>query len=306
MKKVLLAVLLAAMVAAACSSDASETPDNGADETASGATFPVEVAGATIESQPERIVSLSTVSTEVLFAIGAGDQVIAVDSQSNYPTDAPVTELSSFEPNVEAIAEFEPDLVFTSFDPGDLVSGLDTLGIPVIVHPTAISIDDAYGQIEQVGVATGRVGEAAALVASMQSDFDSLIAAVPDVDEAPTYFHELDNTFFSTTSATFIGEIYGLAGMVNIADPADPDGFGYPQLSEEYILDENPDFVFLADTLYGESIETVAARPGWGELDAVQQDRVVELDSDTASRWGPRMVDFYADVVGALEAAYVG
>jgi iron complex transport system substrate-binding protein len=284
---------------AACSSD-SPFPESAPAVPVDDATFPVEVAGARIEAQPLRIVSLSTVSTEVLFAIGAGEQVIAVDSQSTYPPGAPVTDLSSFEPNVEAIVAFEPDLVFTSFDPGDLVAGLETLGIPTIVHAGAADLDEAYSQIEQVGVATGHVGEATALVAGIRDDLAALAADLPDPVVAPTYFHEIDDTFYTATSTSFIGEIYGLAGMQSIADPADRDGFGYPQLSEEFVLEADPDYIFLADTAYGESVDTVAARPGWDQLTAVQNGNVVPLDSDTASRWGPRIVDFFADIVEAL------
>ena len=108
------------------------------------------------------------------------------------------------------------------------------------------------------------------------------------------------------TGATFAGEIYGLFGLVNVADPADADGssFGYPQLSEEFLIDANPDFIFLADTICcGQDIDTVAARPGWGELTAVQNGDVVELSDDIASRWGPRMVDFAKAIADALAAA---
>lgn len=304
MIRTLSVVVAVTIVVAACGSD-SPFPESAPVAPVDDATFPVEVAGARIEAQPVRIVSLSTVSTEVLFALGAGEQVIAVDSQSTYPPEAPVTDLSSFEPNVEAIVAFEPDLVFTSFDPGDLVAGLETLGIPTILHAGAANLDEAYRQIEQVGVATGHGGEAATLVAGMRSDLAALAADLPDPVVAPTYFHEIDNTFYTATSTSFIGEIYGLAGMQSIADPADRDGFGYPQLSEEFVLEADPDFIFLADTAYGESVDTVAARPGWDQLTAVQNGNVVALDSDTASRWGPRIVDFFADIVGALRGVPV-
>lgn len=328
MKSLIALMLTLAVVAAACGSDQTvaetvaepttatdDAPEPDAEPTEESeysavpvddSAFPIEVAGAAIEAEPQRIVSLSTVSTEVLFAIGAGDQVIAVDSQSNFPAEAPITDLSSFEPNVEAIAALDPDLVFTSFDPGDLVAGLDTLGIPTVFHPGVASLDEAYTQIEQVGAATGHLPEAVALVAQMQTDIDALAADLPDTAIAPTYFYELDNTFYTATSTTFIGELFNRAGMANIADPADTDGFGYPQLSEEFILDADPNFVFLADTAYGESATTVAARPGWSELVAVQNDNVVELDSDIASRWGPRVVELFAAIVGAYDLAPAG
>src|SRR5690606_17206535 len=113
-----------------------------------------------------RIVSLSPTATEILFALGAGSRVVAVDDQSTYPPEAPVTDLSGFDPNVEAIASYEPDLVVLSFDPGDLQPGLEALDIEVVLQPPAATLDDAWAQIEQLGAATGSVAEAAELVAA--------------------------------------------------------------------------------------------------------------------------------------------
>ncbi len=128
------------------------------------------------------------------------------------------------------------------------------------------------------------------------------MASIPAFDDAPTFYHELDPTFYSVTSSTFIGEIYGLLGLVDIADAADPDGYGYPQLSAEYIIEQDPDFIFLADTkCCGQNAETVAARPGWDRLTAVEEGRIVELDDDVASRWGPRIVDLLATVAEAVK-----
>ncbi len=269
--------------------------------------FPVTVTAAngevTVPARPTAVVSLSPTATEMLFAIGAGDQVVAVDDQSNYPAEAPTTDLSGFTPNVEAIAAFEPDLVVISFDPGDLVTSLEALGIPTLLQPAAVSLDDAYAQIEQLGAATGNLAEAAALVARIRSEIDEIVASVPERAEPLTYYHELDPTFYSVTSATFIGQVYSLLGLDNIADPADDDGFGYPQLSAEYILDQDPDLIFLADTrCCGQSPETVAERPGWSELTAVKTGAVIPLDDDIASRWGPRVVEFVRTVAEAVSS----
>ena len=298
----LLAVLL---VVVACS-----PADEGANATTTtlgdAAGFPVTVADdlgeVTVEAEPESIVSLSSVATEMLFAIAAGDQVVAVDDQSNYPAEAPVTDLSGFTPNLEAILAYEPDLVVISYDPGDLVAGLDAAGVPVITYFAASTIDDTYRQIEGLGMATGHVDDATMVNEQIQTDLDEIVADAPELPEGTDYYHEIDNTFFSATSTSFIGQIYTLFGLANIADEADADGAagGYPQVSSEYILDADPDLIFLADALYGESAETLAARPGWSVLSAVQDGNVVELDSDVASRWGPRIVDFARSVSDAL------
>ncbi len=272
--------------------------------------FPVTITAGngevTIAEQPMSIVSLSATATEILFAIGAGSQVVAVDDFSNFPPEAPVTDLSGFQPNVEAILGYEPDLVLVSFDPGDVVAGLDAAGVPTIVHDAAVTIDDTYTQIEQLGVATGNVGGAAELVLDMQTELDELIASLPQDAAGLTYYHELDNTYFSVTSSTFLGELYGLFGLENIADAADPDGdsFGYPQLSAEYVVEADPDLIFLADTKCCEvTAESVAERPGWGQMTAVTQGGVIELDDDIASRWGPRIIDLLREVAAAIEGA---
>ncbi|NIA25875.1 MAG: ABC transporter substrate-binding protein [Gammaproteobacteria bacterium] len=266
----------------------------------------VDAANGTVEIQeaPNAIVSLSPTATEMLFAIGAGDQVVAVDDQSNYPDTAPVTDLTGFSPNVEAIVAYDPDLVVITFDPGDLVASLDSLGIPVLLEPAAASIDDVYDQIGQLGTATGHQEEALDLVEQMGSDIDQILldatAATSD-GENLTYYFELDPTYYSVTSSTFIGQLVGMLGLENIADPADTDGFGYPQLSAEYILDADPDLIFLADTkCCGQSPETVAERPGWDSLTAVTEGNVFALDDDVASRWGPRIVDFLSTIADAV------
>jgi len=284
MKKLLALILGFTLLAAACGDDGETSAESGG------------------TSDPERIVSLSATATETLFAIGASDQLIAVDNFSNYPAnDLPA--IDSFSPSVEAVAELEPDLVIITFDPGDFISGLDALGIDTLMQPTAASIPDAYVQIEELGALTGHASGAADLVEEMKADIAELIADAPD-GAGVTYYHELDNTLFSITSSTFVGEIYSLFGLENVADPAD-DGtaFGFPQLSDEFLVGADPDLVFLADTICcGQNAATVAERPGWDELSAVQDGNVIELSDDVASRWGPRIVEF-AEVIAAALAA---
>ena len=171
----------------------------------------------------------------------------------------------------------------------------------MILHGTASALDEAYGQWEQVGAATGHIAESAALVAETMADIESAFESLPDGIEALTYYYELDPTFYSVTSLTFIGQLLAPAGMANIADASDPDGFGYPQLTAEYIIDSNPSLVFLADTkCCGATADSVAERPGWDTLTAVTGGSVVELDDDIASRWGPRIADLVEDMVAAI------
>lgn len=305
-----LAAVLVALVLAACGGDSGETggPATTGSAGEPAALFPVTVEGANgkvpLEQRPERVVSLSATATESLFALDAGDQVVAVDDQSNYPAEAPKTKLSGFQPNIEAIVGYEPDLVVASFDPGGLVRGLEKLDVPVLLQPAATNLEDAYDQIEQLAVATGHRDDGASLVEQMQARIDELVESIPAGSGELSIYHEISPDYYSATSETFIGSVYELLGLQNIADEAGGSAPDYPQLSAEYILSANPDLIVLSDTkCCGQTQETVAARPGWGTLDAVQNERIVPVDDDIASRWGPRTVDLLEVVARAVAEA---
>ena len=309
LRRPLLAFLavLVVLVLAACGS--TGTPEAAPTQAAAAPAEPfpvtVESAGApvTVASRPERIVSLSPTATESLFAIHAGDQVVAVDDQSNYPAEAPHSKLSGYQPNVEAIAGYRPDLVVAAFDPSGLVKGLRTLGIPVLLQPAATNLDDAYAEIEDLGLATGHEPGAKAVVTRMRDRIAELVASA-SAGKSIAVYHELGPDYFSATSKTFIGSIYKLLGAENIADGAGGKAPDYPQLSAEYILSANPDVIVLSDTkCCGQSSETVAGRPGWSKIAAVRNGHVIPVDDDIASRWGPRTVDFVEIVAGAIAEA---
>jgi iron complex transport system substrate-binding protein len=291
---------------AACGSSSTDTAadDTSVDTTVAVADFPVTVGDLTLEVRPERIVSMSPTATEMLFAIGAAGQVIAVDNYSNFPAEAADLEkVDSFEPNVEAIAGLEPDLVIATYDPGNLVEQLNALDIPVFFAGAVADLEGAYEQLEQIGALTGNLAAAQELAASMRSDIDSIVASVDPAAAELSYYYELDPTLYSVTSNTFVGGVMSLFGLTNIADGVE-EGNDYPQLSAEVIVEKNPDIIMLADTLCCEqTAATVAARDGWADLAAVQNGNVVELNDDIASRWGPRLVDLVRTVADALTAA---
>jgi iron complex transport system substrate-binding protein len=303
-----LAVVLSLAAGGCADAVGSSVHGDGAGAASPSSAYPLTVRTAagsvTVDARPRRIVSLSPTATEMLFAIGAGDRVVAVDDQSNYPPQAPTTDLSGYEPNAESIASYRPDLVVYANDLGDVAAALDRLGIPALLEPAASDLRDAYAQIEQLGVVTDRADAARRLIARMRSRIDDIVSSVSDPRGAPTYYHELDDTYYTVTSSTFIGRVYSLLGLRNIADAADKDGTGYPQLSAEYILDADPDIIFLADTkCCDQSAGTVARRPGWDGIAAVRNDDVVALDDDVASRWGPRIVGFLQTVADAVRRA---
>jgi iron complex transport system substrate-binding protein len=263
-------------------------------------TITVSNGKVTVPKRPARIVSLSPTATETLFAIGAGPQVVAVDDQSDYPKTAPRTTLSGYTPNVEAIAGYRPDLVVISFDPKGLADALGRLGIPVVFQNAAATLPGAYQQIRQLGKVTGHTAEATRLVSTMKQRIGSIVAKTRTKAKGVTVYHELDPTLYSLTSNTFVGRVYAMFGLQNIADAA-KGGTEYPQLSPEYVISANPGLIVLADTVCcAQDARTVAARPGWSRIAAVRTGSVVRLDDSIASRWGPRLVNLVRAVGTAL------
>jgi iron complex transport system substrate-binding protein len=305
-RPVLVALLLSPLLAlAACGGSSSTAGEESGSTGAGDSGWPVTVTGdngeLTLEEQPEAIVSMSASSTEMLFAIGAGPQVEAVDSTSNYPEDAPVTDLSAFTPNAEAIAAYGPDLVVLSDDMNGIVDALGALDIPVLQLGPAQTLDDTYEQLETLGTATGHADDAAKVATDMHHRIGAAVDSVGDSAEGLRVYHELDPTFYSAASSTFIGSIYQLFGLENIADGAQDASGGYPQLSAEYVVGQAPDLVVLADTVCcDQSAEAFAQRPAFETLPAVQEGRVLAANDDVASRWGPRVADFAESVAGTL------
>jgi iron complex transport system substrate-binding protein len=283
------AAVAATFVLAACGSSGS-TPDT------------------TVPEVSVRIVSLSPTATEMLYAIGAGDQVVAVDSYSTFPaeTASKVTKISAFEPNAEAILAYEPDVVLISNDMNKITEQLESISsrkITVWTGAAAATLDDVYKQITELGALTGHEDDAATLIDSMKSR----IAMVTENISAPmtpkSYFYELDNTLYSVTSNTFVGALLKPFGFTNIADGVEA-GNDYPQLNAEVIAKANPSVIFLADTkCCATNAAEVAKRPGWAGIDAVKNGQIVELDDDVASRWGPRVVDLLEQISAGIMAA---
>ncbi len=282
-------------------------PEPAADRAPIGdGSFPVTVEHAlgelTLDEAPERIVSLSPSNTETLFAIGAGEQVEAADEYSNYPDEAPTTDLSGFTPSVEAISEYDPDLVILSDSAIDTAEQLVSVDIPTLVLGGAADLEGVYAQTRLLGEATGNTEQADAEAERIETEFNDVVetACAELGDTELSFYQELDETLFSATSGTFVGQIYDAFGLVNIADEADDgESGGYPQLSAEFVVEENPDLIFLS---YGDeaAVTAVEERPAFDTVSAVETDSVYLLDADIASRWGPRVVDFAQSVGDAV------
>ena len=300
-------LLAGTLLFAACGADPDNTKPATTEPAAAESTAPSEttVAGEAADAKKmaaERIVSLSATATEMIYALGAQDQLVAVDNYSNYPQEAAdfATKIDAFEPSVEAISKLDPTVVLLTYDPGDLQAQLEKLDIKVWIGAAAATLDDTYQQITELGDLTGKATEASELVDSMKGEIESVITGMELPDAPVSYYYELDNTFYSITSNTFIGQLMSRFMLQNVADTAE-SGNDYPQLSAESIISSNPQLIFLADTKCCEqSAKTVAERAGWDAVDAVAKSNVVELDDDIASRWGPRVVDLVKTVAAAV------
>jgi iron complex transport system substrate-binding protein len=258
------------------------------------------LAGASAAPKPHCIVSLSPTATETLYAIGAGKQVQAVDTDSDYPTKGlPKIRINALDPSVEAVLGIckvtkrypssKPDLVVISYDANSIEQKLKALGIKVVFQDAATSVNNALNQIRQLGKLTGHVKTADALATSLNTTIQNDIKSIPPhpTKKVTVYYEVGYNPYYSLTSQTFVGSLLKSLGLVNIADgDSTTADAGYPELSAEYIISSNPTLIFLAD---GETPASVAKRAGFSKVSAVANNNIIELNSDIASRWGPRL-----------------
>ena len=301
--------VLAFLAVYGCGSSASHGTAGGTANAAAAAGFPVTVSAADgkvhVPKRPDAIISLSPAATEMLYAIGAGSQVRAVDDLSDYPPQAPRTKLSGYTPNLEAIVAYKPDLVVVAGTTGGLVQKLEALSVPVLELPAPATLSGVYGEFSQLGQATGHLAQARQEDTSLRAQISKIAASVPRRKTPLTYYWELDQTYYSLTSSTFVGRLLSLLGMKSIADTAHGAAAagGYPQLSAEFIVRANPGYIILADTLCcHQDAASVAKRPGWASMTAVKDGHIIALNDDIASRWGPRIVDLLRAVAAGLSA----
>jgi iron complex transport system substrate-binding protein len=251
----------------------------------------------TFETPPQRIVSYSPGATEILFAIGAGDLVVAADEFSDYPAEtADLPKVAYSTPDPEAALSFEPELVIMADRQADQVPQFRGAGMTVFATGAPSSLDEVYEQIELLGRITDHEDEAASVVEDMQSRIAAVEERLGDVDDGPRVFFELTPDLYTVAPDSFVGALLTLLKAQNVAEGAASQ---FPQLSNEAVLAADPEVIFLTDAEFGESLETVAARPGWDAVSAVVEERVYPLDGDLASRPGPRL----AEAIEAMAAA---
>jgi len=285
-------LLLLALLVSACTSAATPA----ATPTASPIVMTDGLGRTVTLAQPaQRVVSLAPSNTEILFAVGAGSQVIGRDNFSNYPPEAlELPGLGDFMGfSIEQIVALNPDLVLLAeIHPPELVKSLEDAGLTVYYLKNPLALEEMYPMLITVGELTGHKAEAEALVTQLSLRVAVVQQKLANIEERPTVFYEIDGTDpskpWTTGSGTFIDTLLEMAKAENVGRAMDSQ---YGQMSIEALLAADPDFILLGDANFGVTPEQVAARPGWGELTAVKEGRVLPFNDDLASRPGPRLVD---------------
>jgi len=313
-KRILSSLLLLALLAAcAPAAVATQAPPTVAVEpTAAPAVIDTSISltddlgrAVTLEAPAVRVVSMAPSNTELLFAVGAGDQVVGRDPYSNFPEEAlAVADIGDTYAslNTEFILSLEPDLVLAAgITPPEQVDQLEQLGITVYWLGNPTDLEGLYRNLETVGILTGREQEALAAIDELSARADAVLATVSGVTDKPTVFYEVDgqsdpNAPFTAGAGTFIDLIINLAGGVNVVG----DQNGYIAYSIEDLLVADPDVILLGDFAWGATVESVAARSGWGALSAVTNEQVHPFNDDHMTRPGPRLINALEELAQLL------
>ena len=237
----------------------------------------------TQENDEIKIISLSTTHTEIIQSLGAENTLVGVDAFSE--VDFPVEVIDAFTVTAEELVPLNPDVVIIAFDFNGIVEGLEAQEINYVLLPPARNLDDVYAQITNIGEMVNKKSEASSTIRDMKLEINRIInnSNYQDI----TVYHEIGYTYgiYSVNSESLIGEIYNLLGVTNIANSEeDPYGSGYPALSEEMVIESNPDFIVVGHSDYLN--KDLSIRDGWSDISAVQNSRVVFLDDTLASNWG--------------------
>ncbi|MFZ6027226.1 MAG: ABC transporter substrate-binding protein [Chloroflexota bacterium] len=295
---ILTATLAPTAAAASTEAPTAVTATEAAAAPADGAITLTDSQGnkVTLAGPAQKIVSLAPSNTEILFAIGAGAQVIGRDMFSDYPEAAKaVADIGgSFgDLNVEAIVALEPDLVLAAnINTPEQVKALQDVGLTVFSLPNPVTLEEMYANLRTVAQLTGRTGEAEALIDDLKARVAAVTEKVAPLSYAPTVFYELDatdpNAPYTSGPGTFVDTLITMAGGINVAGALDTQ---WATISTEKLVEMNPEIIILGDSNYGTTAEMVAARAGWEAIAAVENGNIFPFDDNLTSRPGPRLVD---------------
>ena len=250
------------------------------------------------ESEDIKIISLSTTHTEIIQSLEAQDTLIAVDAFSE--VDFPVERIDAYTVTAEELAPLNPDMVIVAFDFNGIVDGLESQEINYVLLPPAKNFEDVYSQISTIGEIVNKKGEASSKVRDMKLEINRIL---DDANyENVSVYHEIGYSYgiYSVNSDSLIGEIYNELGIVNIANSEeDPFGSGYPALSEEMVIESNPDYIVVGHSDYLN--KDLSIREGWGNISAVENSNVYFLDDTLASNWGTTTVQLVEELSTTFE-----
>ena len=250
------------------------------------------------ESEDIKIISLSTTHTEIIQSLEAQDTLIAVDAFSE--VDFPVERIDAYTVTAEELAPLNPDMVIVAFDFNGIVDGLESQEINYVLLPPAKNFEDVYSQISTIGEIVNKKGAASSKVRDMKLEINRIL---DDANyENVSVYHEIGYSYgiYSVNSDSLIGEIYNELGIVNIANSEeDPFGSGYPALSEEMVIQSNPDYIVVGHSDYLN--KDLSIREGWGNISAVESSNVYFLDDTLASNWGTTTVQLVEELSNTFE-----
>ncbi|WP_455662281.1 ABC transporter substrate-binding protein [Pradoshia sp.] len=306
----LLAFMMAlSIVLSGCGNASENEQESKNSESSTASAFPVTVTDGTgeeitIEDKPERIVSLLPSNTETAYALGLEDEIVGVSDYDNYPESvSEKTKLGGIEINVEKLLELNPDLALLSASQGandkETIKQFQSAGIDVVVVPDANSIEGAYEIIELIARSTGKEAEGKEIIADMKEEVSAFKEKSADVKESKKVWIEVSASpdLYTTGSSTFMNEMLEIIGAENIA----ADQEGWVTMSEETVIERNPDVII---TTYGDYVdnpeEQIYARSGWTEVKAVKNKEVYDVNSDTVTRPGPRLIDGLREIAKAV------
>jgi iron complex transport system substrate-binding protein len=284
------------------------TPTTGAaGQTAATGTFPVTIKdddgiNVTIKAKPARIVSTKPASTEILFAIGAGDRVVGVSSLDDYPPQVKnIAKVGDFEPNPEAVMGLSPDLVVSYSGYEEKLQAVQAAGAAVLTF-NPVSVEGIFANITALGVATGNTGQAAALVDSLKTQIAQISAAAKATGSAPEVFYAVDNTLYTIGPNTFVDDLLKMANAVNVASMLgnNANGQQYYQYSPEQLVAADPDIILLPTSSGYKNIQEFTKDPRFAQMTAVKGGQVFLIDDTTITRPGPRIAEGLKILVKAI------
>lgn len=300
MKMGLTAILtMMLLFVAACGTNGGETPNTAKPDAGSYPITTTDDTGVeiTFEKAPEKVVTLVPSETEIMFAIGAGDQVVGVDEFSNYPEEAASkAKVGDMNTNIEAVVALNPDMVLASSGMNaDAITKLRGLNIKVVaVDPT--TYDATVAKIELIGKIMDKVEEAATVADHMRSVKQEVTDAVKEATVKTVYLEFSPG--WSVGSGTFLDELVTLAGGKNVAAAQS----GWFEMNAEEVIAQNPD-VIIYPALKEEPnpiASAIESRPGWDVINAVKNNQLLTVTEDPLVRVGPRLADGLLELAKAI------